>query len=353
MTSFAQTASDTVIARENEVAGDDPSQFLTRVELFNEFQHYPGSVYLNQTTLRKSLEEVVESCVNRVGVDVNLASAELLRYVSGLNGRSAQAIVTYRDKNGAFASRKDLRNVTGIGEKTFEQAAGFLRIPDAANPLDNSAVHPERYAFVINLATALSTTVDRLIGNGTILRSVKKEQFVSPEIGLPTIEDILRELEKPGRDPREEFRYASFSDTVRAIKDLTPGMKLEGTVTNVTKFGAFVDVGVHQDGLVHISQLADRYVADPHQVVKPGQVVSVTVLEVDAELKRISLSMKRDPSALMQERKPEQGSRAEQGARGRDSGKPAQGRRDHKSAPRKESEPKLSDLEKLRKWAGK
>ena len=304
---------------------------------------------VNQPALRRSLEEIVESCVNRVGVDGNLASAELLRYVSGLNSRTAGAIVKFRDANGAFRSRRDLLKVPGVGEKTFEQAAGFLRIPGAENPLDNSAVHPERYEFVNSMAATLHTTVGELIGNASLLRTVQKERFVSPEIGLPTIGDILAELEKPGRDPREEFRYASFSDSVREIKDLIPGMKLEGTVTNVTNFGAFVDIGVHQDGLVHISQLADRYVADPHRVVQPGQVVSVTVLDVDAELKRIALSMKREPGQKRSEQvaAPERSggrSNAASGERKQSVPKPL-------PLPKREPEPRVSDLERLRKWA--
>jgi uncharacterized protein len=305
---------------------------------------------VNQTALKSSLEEVVESCVNTVGVDGNLASAELLRYVSGLNSRTAEAIARFRDKNGAFHSRLDLKKVPGVGEKTFEQAAGFLRIPGAENPLDNSAVHPERYGLVMAMAESLHTTVDKLIGNAPLLRTIKKEQFVSPEIGLPTIADIVRELEKPGRDPREEFRYAAFSDSVREIKDLAPGMKLEGTVTNVTNFGAFVDVGVHQDGLVHLSQLADRFVSDPHQVVHPGQVVSVTVLEVDAELKRISLSMKREPGA----RKPESKG-AQEHAPEKSGGRPGNGPGDRRANAQKsakpEPKPAMSDLDRLKLWA--
>ncbi|MBD3315464.1 MAG: S1 RNA-binding domain-containing protein [Chitinivibrionales bacterium] len=247
---------------------------------------------VNQTKLKSRLEEVVESSVNLVGVDVNLASEELLKYVSGLNRSLAGKVVTYRNDNGAFASREALMRVPGMGAKTFEQAAGFLRVPGSANPLDNSAVHPERYELVGMMAGQLETSIKELIGNKTALKSIDKQSFVTDTVGLPTIEDILSELEKPGRDPRAEFRYARFSDTITEIKDLTPGMTLEGTVTNVTNFGAFVDIGVHQDGLVHISQLADRFVSDPRQVVKVGQVVKVRVLEVDRELKRISLSMK-------------------------------------------------------------
>lgn len=262
---------------------------------------------VNQSKLKSSLEEVVESCVNRVGVDLNLASEEILKYVSGLNRTTASKIVSHRNSNGAIATRSDLLKVSGLGEKTFEQAAGFLRVPGSDNPLDNSAVHPERYKLVEDMAKTLGTNVDNLIGNTQKIRSIDKNQFVTEDVGLPTIEDILAELEKPGRDPREEFKYAKFSDTVSEIAHLAPGMKLEGTVTNVTNFGAFVDIGVHQDGLVHISQLADRYVDDPQKVVKVGQVVNITVLDVDKELKRISLSMKKEPEAVGAPKKPASG----------------------------------------------
>jgi uncharacterized protein len=253
---------------------------------------------VNQTKLKESLEEVVESCVNSVGVDINLASEELLKYVSGLNRSIAGRIVEHRNSHGAFGSREELRKVSGLGDKTFEQAAGFLRIRGGANPLDNSAVHPERYGLVEAMAKALKTTVDKLIGNKENLRGIDKKQFVTEEVGLPTIEDIIAELDKPGRDPRKSFTYASFNDAVSEIKHLTPGMALEGTVTNVTNFGAFVDIGVHQDGLVHISQLADKYVTDPRTVVSVGQVVKVRVLEIDEKLKRISLSMKSEQGPL-------------------------------------------------------
>ncbi|MGA1823824.1 MAG: Tex family protein [bacterium] len=247
---------------------------------------------VNQSQLKNSLSEVVESCVNCVGVDVNLASAELLTYVSGLSQKVAENIVAYRNNNGAFTSRHVLNNVPGLGKKTFEQAAGFLRIPNADNPLDNSAVHPERYAFVRSMASKLSTTVRDMIGNSKILKKVDKSSFITDEIGLPTIEDIIAELEKPGRDPRDEFSYATFNDSIHEISDLKEGMKLEGTVTNVTNFGAFVDIGVHHDGLVHISQMADRFIDDPRKIVKVGQVLKVKVIKVDPELNRISLSMK-------------------------------------------------------------
>ena len=247
---------------------------------------------VDEAKLRAALEEVVESAVNLVGVNVNLASEELLKHVSGLNRKIAAAIVRRRDEDGAFGSREELKSVPGLGAKTFEQAAGFLRIPGARNPLDDSAVHPERYGFVEKLAASLGATVELMIGNSRLLGSLDKEHFVSDEAGLPTIEDILRELEKPGRDPRSAFKAPSFSETVREITDLVPGMRLEGVVTNVTNFGAFVDIGVHQDGLVHVSELADRYVTDPRKVVRVGQVVTVRVLKADPELKRIALSLK-------------------------------------------------------------
>jgi uncharacterized protein len=212
--------------------------------------------------------------------------------VSGLNRLLAGRIIKYRNEKGAFASREDLKKVSGMGEKTFQQAAGFLRIPGGTHPLDNSSVHPERYSFITTLAQALGTTVEQLIGNAAALRSVDKKKFISEDIGLPTIEDIFSELEKPGRDPRATFTYAHFSQNVREVSDLKEEMVLEGTVTNVTNFGAFVDIGVHQDGLVHISELSDSFVTDPKQVVKAGQIVKVRVLKVDTVLKRISLSMK-------------------------------------------------------------
>jgi len=247
---------------------------------------------VSQTQLKDSLDEVVESSVNRVGVDVNLASEELLKYVSGLNRLVAAKIVDYRNKSGAFKSRKDLLKVSGLGEKKFQLAAGFLRIPGSKNPLDNSAVHPERYELVEKMASHLKTTINELIGNTVLLHSINKKEFITDEAGLPTINDIVQELEKPGRDPRAEFRYARFNEEVTEISHLKEGMILEGTVTNVTNFGAFVDIGVHQDGLVHISELSNTYVSDPKAVVKVGQVVKTRVVKVDAHLKRISLSMK-------------------------------------------------------------
>jgi len=249
---------------------------------------------LNQTKLKARLEEVVESCVNKVGVNVNLGSEELLKYVSGLNQKTAKNIVAYRNENGQFRSRNNLKKVPGLGDKTFEQAAGFLRIPNAENPLDNSAVHPERYSFVGKMAAELKTTIKNLIGNTELIRSIDKDLFVTEDIGLTTLNDIINELGKPGLDPREAFHYASFSENITEISHLKEGMVLEGTVTNITNFGAFVDLGVHQDGLVHISELADTFVKDPFAVVKAGQIVKVSVLKVDTEQKRISLSMKKE-----------------------------------------------------------
>ena len=233
--------------------------------------------------LDAALREVVESCVNRVGVDVNLASRELLRHVSGLSAALAEKIVRRREERGPLRSRAELREIPGLGAKTFQQAAGFLRVSGAENPLDGSAVHPERYGFVERLARSLGVPLPALIGDRQRLRALDPARLAGEEVGPETLRDILAELEKPGRDPRAEFRQAALSDAVRTIEDLKPGLELEGTVTNVTRFGAFVDLGVHQDGLVHVSELADRFVRDPAEVVKTGQIVEVRVLEVDLE----------------------------------------------------------------------
>ncbi|HLT28181.1 MAG TPA: helix-hairpin-helix domain-containing protein, partial [Zeimonas sp.] len=247
---------------------------------------------VNQRALARQLDAVVEDCVNAVGVDVNIASAPLLARVSGLGGSVAQRIVEHRDAHGPFPSRESLMRVRSFGEKAFEQSAGFLRIRDGENPLDASAVHPEAYPVVQRILEKTRKSARELIGNRQVLRGLQPRDFVDERFGEPTVRDILAELEKPGRDPRGEFVTASFHEGVEKIADLKPGMKLQGVVTNVANFGAFVDVGVHQDGLVHISELADRFVKDPRDVVKAGQVVSVTVLEVDAQRKRIALSMK-------------------------------------------------------------
>lgn len=255
---------------------------------------------VTQSRLAQSLEAVVEDCVNAVGVDVNTASAPLLARVSGLNAGIAQNIVSYRDKMGAFASREELRQVPRLGEKTFEQAAGFLRITNGANPLDASAVHPESYPLVEKILKDIGKDVKQVIGDVALLKRLDPKKYADEQFGLPTVTDILAELEKPGRDPRPEFKTATFKEGVNEMKDLRPDMILEGVVTNVAAFGAFVDIGVHQDGLVHVSALADKFVKDPHQVVKAGQVVKVKVLEVDLKRQRISLSMRlgeRAPSA--------------------------------------------------------
>jgi len=247
---------------------------------------------VDQKLLKEKLDETVESCVNFVGVDLNLASKELLSFVSGLTPSVARNILAYRNEHGAFRDRDDLHRVTKLGPKTFEQAAGFLRIRGGNNPLDNTAVHPESYWVVQKMAADLNLPLARIAEAGDKIKALDLGKYVSAGIGEPTLRDIITELEGPGRDPRTEFRYATFDENVKEIKDLVPGMVLEGVVTNVANFGAFVDIGVHQDGLVHISQLADRFVDDPKKIVKVGQIVKVRVLEVNQLLKRISLSMK-------------------------------------------------------------
>ena len=247
---------------------------------------------VDQGGLARSLDAVVEDCVNSVGVDVNTASAPLLARVSGLNQTLAANIVAFRDENGAFKTRTSLKKVPRLGPKAFEQAAGFLRIMDGKNPLDASAVHPEAYPLVEKISETTKRPLKSLIGDTAFLRTLKPAQFADGTFGVPTVTDILAELEKPGRDPRPEFKTATFMDGVEKIADLKAGMQLEGVVTNVTAFGAFVDVGVHQDGLVHISEMADRFVKDPREVVKAGDVVKVRVKEVDVARKRIALTMK-------------------------------------------------------------
>lgn len=242
--------------------------------------------------LARKLDEVVESCVNAVGVEVNTASAALLSHVAGIGPSLAKKIVAHREKKGAFASRAQLLDVAGLGPKAFEQAAGFVRVRGGTHPLDASAVHPERYALVERVAKDAGVPLAALVGDAAAVAKIEWSRYASADVGLPTLEDIARELEKPGRDPREPFAPPSFRDDVRAIEDVRPGMVLEGVVTNVTAFGAFVDVGVHQDGLVHVSQLADRFVRDPHEVVHVGDRVSARVLEVDLARKRISLSLR-------------------------------------------------------------
>ena len=251
---------------------------------------------VQETLLSTKLNEVVVSCVNGVGVELNTASAPLLERVSGLNATLAKAIVEWRDQNGRFTSRKDLMKVKGLGAKAFEQCAGFLRIRGAANPLDGSAVHPERYALVERMAADAGTTVTHLIGDAAAVKKIDVRKYITPEVGEPTLKDILNELVKPGRDPRKAFDPPKFRDDVTKVEDVKDGMKLEGVVTNVAKFGVFVDIGVHQDGLIHISELSDNYVSDPSSVVKVGDRLEVTVIGVDRERGRISLSAKSKPT---------------------------------------------------------
>jgi len=261
---------------------------------------------VDQNKLQASLDDTVISCVNAVGVELNTASKQILAYVSGLGPGLAQNIVDYRNTHGAFKNRESLKKVPRLGDKAYEQAAGFLRIRNAENVLDTSGVHPERYAVVDKMAKDLGTTVSALMKDTQLQKQIKPQQYVTDEIGLPTLNDILKELAKPGRDPREQFEAFSFTDGVNAIADLRVGMKLPGIVTNITNFGAFVDIGVHQDGLVHTSQLANRFVANPNDIVKVHQKVEVTVVEVDEARKRISLSMKTEvgPKAGVQNREP-------------------------------------------------
>jgi uncharacterized protein len=247
---------------------------------------------VDQKALAEKLTNVVEDCVNAVGVDVNTASSALLGRVSGFSSRIADSLVKYRDQHGAFATREDLREVPYLGDKAFEQSAGFLRIANGKNPLDSSAVHPESYVVVEKILKETKMSIKDMIGNTEVLRKLDPKKFADEQFGVPTVTDIIGELEKPGRDPRGEFSTATFLEGVEDMKDLSPGMILEGVVTNVAAFGAFVDIGVHQDGLVHISQLSNSYVSDPHKVVRAGQVVKVKVVEVEASRKRIALTMK-------------------------------------------------------------
>jgi uncharacterized protein len=247
---------------------------------------------VDQKLLKKKLDETVESCVNYVGVDLNTASKELLTFVSGMTPTVAKNIVNYRNEKGAFKNRRQLLKVPKLGPKAFEQAAGFLRIRGGENPLDNTAVHPESYPVVEAIAKDLDLPLTEITQISAKIKTVNIKKYVTEKVGEPTLRDIISELEKPGRDPRAEFKYATFQAGIKEISDLQVGMELEGIITNVANFGAFVDVGVHQDGLVHVSQLADRFVDDPKQIVKVGQVVKVRVLEVNEKLKRVSLTMK-------------------------------------------------------------
>lgn len=331
----------------------DPLAELVKIEPksigVGQYQHD-----VNQAGLSQTLDAVVEDCVNAVGVDVNTASPAILGYIAGLNKAIAQQIVEYRKTNGRFDNREQLKNVPRLGERTFEQAAGFLRIQDGEQPLDASAVHPESYALVEQIATAKDTTVKSLIANSEIIRSVDAQSLVSAEYGLLTIQDVLNELEKPARDPRPEFRTAKFREDITTVAQLSEGLQLEGVVTNVTNFGAFVDVGVHQDGLVHISELSNSFVSDPHKVVKPGQIVQVRVLSVDIERNRVNLSMKaegavpaRAPRQAQErtERKP-QGQRP---SRSRDEQKRPQ---QHRAKQDKPQEQKIGGLGALLLQAG-
>jgi len=249
---------------------------------------------VSQTRLARALDGVVEDCVNAVGVDVNTASAALLARIAGLNTSLAGNIVSYRDQHGAYQTREDLKKVPRLGDKTFEQAAGFLRIMQGGNPLDASAVHPEAYPLVERILAGIKKGMREVIGDTRLVKSLRASDYTDERFGLPTVMDILKELEKPGRDPRPEFRAAKFQDGVESMKDLAPGMLLEGVVTNVTNFGAFVDIGVHQDGLVHVSALSSRFVKDPREVVKAGDIVKVKVLEVDLPRNRIALTLRLD-----------------------------------------------------------
>ena len=280
----------------------DPLAELVKIEPksigVGQYQHD-----VSQLKLARSLDAVVEDCVNAVGVDVNTASAPLLTRISGLNAGLASNIVSYRDTHGAFKTRQALLSVPRLGDKTFEQAAGFLRIRNGDNPLDASSVHPEAYPIVEKILADIKQPIKDVMGNNSVLRALSASKYTDDRFGLPTVQDIFKELEKPGRDPRPEFKTASFADGVHEVKDLVPGMLLEGVVTNVAAFGAFVDIGVHQDGLVHISALSNTYVKDPHDVVKAGQVVRVKVLEVDLPRKRIALTMRlTDEAAPKRER---------------------------------------------------
>ena len=271
----------------------DPLAELVKIEPksigVGQYQHD-----VSQSDLARSLDAVIEDCVNAVGVDLNTASAPLLARVSGLSSAVAASVVRWRDANGAFRNRKQLLDVAGLGAKTFEQSAGFLRIRDGDSPLDRTGVHPETYPVVERILAAVDKPVDAVMGRSDVIRTLKPEAFADERFGAITVKDILAELEKPGRDPRPDFKVARFNDGVEDIKDLQPGMTLEGTVSNVAQFGAFVDLGVHQDGLVHVSQLANKFVADAREIVKTGDIVKVKVLEVDLARKRISLTMKLD-----------------------------------------------------------
>ena len=318
----------------------DPLAELVKVEPksigVGQYQHD-----VDQKLLKKQLDETVESCVNYVGVDLNTASKELLTYVAGLSPSVANNIVVYRNEHGAFRDRQHLLKVAKLGPKAFEQAAGFLRIRDGEQPLDNTAVHPESYGIVEAISSSLNLSIKDLARTPEGLKSLDLKQFVTDTVGEPTLRDIIRELEKPGRDPREQFQYATFKAGIDKISDLEPGMELEGVITNVANFGAFVDVGVHQDGLVHISQLANRFVSDPKDIVKVGQVVKVRVMEVNETLNRIGLSIKAIANPSDSQQRPPSGSENSQ------SRNPANSSRSRPNKPnRKTGMASLEDLQK-------
>ncbi len=269
----------------------DPLAELVKIEPkaigVGQYQHD-----VDQNALQNSLKDTVVSCVNKVGVEINTASEELLNYVSGVGPVLARNIINYRNEHGPFPSREAFKKVTRFGDKAFEQSAGFLRIRDAKNPLDRSAVHPESYHVVDRMAKRMQATVDELIEKTDLRAKIDLKEFTDAKTGLPTLQDIMQELAKPGRDPRQKFEFFEFDKNIHTMHDLHKGMRLPGIVTNITNFGVFVDLGVHQDGLVHVSQLADRYVKDPNEVVKLNQKVMVEVLDVDVERKRIQLTMK-------------------------------------------------------------
>lgn len=294
----------------------DPLAELVKIEPkaigVGQYQHD-----VDQRALARSLDATVEDCVNAVGVNVNTASVPLLERVSGLNKALARNIVEYRDANGPFSNRTAIRKVPRLGEKTFEQAAGFLRIPDGDNPLDRSAVHPEAYPVVERILTCLGTEIAEVMRLPAVLKELSPADFTDEKFGVPTVRDILTELEKPGRDPRPEFKTATFREGIESVSDLQPGMVLEGVVTNVAAFGAFVDIGVHQDGLVHVSALANKFVKDPHEVVKPGQVVKVKVIDVDLKRRRIALTMRLEDAASRPSGSTQSGSEAARDPRGR------------------------------------
>ncbi|MHA6600823.1 Tex family protein [Corynebacterium coyleae] len=299
---------------------------------------------VNQTALAQTLDAVVEDAVNSVGVDVNTASAPLLERVAGLSGTVAKNIVAYRDEHGSFATRKELGKVPRLGPKAFEQAAGFLRIQGGKNPLDGSAVHPEAYPVVERVAQATGLNTEQLIGNTAVLTKLKPADFADDTFGVPTVTDILAELDKPGRDPRPEFKTAEFKEGVNEVKDLKPGMILEGTVTNVAAFGAFVDVGVHQDGLVHVSAMSHKFVSDPHEVVRSGEVVKVKVMDVDVARNRIGLSLRLDDEPGQPGQTTSQKQRSGQ-SRGQNRGgqKQRQGRNQNRGGDRRQASGSMAD----------